>query len=151
MSAAQTSRAQTSKGHGDEQVGRTLSWLPLLRGKVNSREAKSTQEGKVNSKAVTRGPKSTGFAFLGGSPARATEAFQPCQPCTSAAHPCRCRLCRRAPSRTHALSHAALPSRKHPVSCWPRLTSHTPPLRHLAISPSPPSTSSLAERSATHC
>ena len=52
------------------------------------------------------------------------------------AQPCRRRLCRRAPSRTHALSHAALPSRKHPVSCWPRLTSHTPPLRHLAISPS---------------
>ena len=38
------------------------------------------------------------------------------------APPCRRRLCRRAPSRTHALSHAALPSRKHPVSCWPRLT-----------------------------
>ena len=56
------------------------------------------------------------------------------------AQPCRRRLCRRAPSRTHALSHAALPSRKSIPSRAGLASHHTRRLRHSTLSSSPPST-----------
>jgi hypothetical protein len=75
--------------------------------------------GKVNSKRLHRGQSQLAFAFVGGSttePTRATHssprhASHAPPPRTTVhlrrAQPCRRRLCRRAPSRTHALSHAA--------------------------------------------
>jgi len=103
-----------------------------------------THGGKVNSKAVTPGPKSTGVRFRRRLTNRTNESnpqlSKACQPCTSAAHnrapPPRTAvlppLCRRAPSRTHAPSHAApAVSQASRLSYWRRLTPLARRLLHI--------------------
>eukprot|EP00964_Phaeocystis_antarctica_P110696 scaffold75055_cov36-Phaeocystis_antarctica.AAC.1 len=75
MAAAQTSRAQTSKGRGSalSKIGAKstqdcldcFDCLDLHYSKPKGEPPKSTKlnSTKVNSKAVTRGPKSTGVRF----------------------------------------------------------------------------------------
>ena len=92
--------------------------------------------GKVNSKAVTPGAKSTGVRFRRRLTNRTNESnpqlSKACQPCTSAAHS------RAAAASAAALPHARtlsltqrLPSRTHPASCWRRLTPLARGLLHI--------------------
>ena len=106
-----------------------------------------THGGKVNSKAVTPGPKSTGVRFRRRLTNRTNESnpqlSKACQPCTSAAHshapsraqPCSRRLCRRAPPRTHTISRSAAVSHapRLVLASWRRLTPLARRLLHICL------------------